>query len=135
MHVTMDLTPMGEDDVCPVREILDRIGDKWSVLVISNLAGETLRFNALKQRITGISQRMLTETVRKLERNGMLSRTIYPTIPPRVEYALTPLGQTFVDPIHTLVQWADSHSREILAARRAYDVEQNAPVRPVTISY
>jgi DNA-binding HxlR family transcriptional regulator len=135
MHVTMDLTPMGDDDICPVREILDRIGDKWSVLVISHLAGETVRFNALKQRITGISQRMLTETVRKLERNGMLSRTIYPTIPPRVEYALTPLGQTFVEPIQTLIHWADSHSREILAARRAYDVEQEQPIQAITMSY
>ncbi|BDI34457.1 transcriptional regulator [Capsulimonas corticalis] len=135
MQVTNNLQAMGDDDVCPIREILDRIGDKWSVLVISNLADETLRFNALKQRITGISQRMLTETVRKLERNGILTRTVYPTIPPRVEYSLTPLGQTVVGPIQTLIQWADGHSREILAARAAYDIEQEQPVRPIPTPY
>ena len=107
---------------CPVRGILDQIGDKWSVLVVLELAKESpLRFSELKRRIKGISQRMLTVTLRDLERNGALTRTIYPSIPPKVEYALTPLGVSFVVPIRNLVGWAEDRRLEIIAARKHFD--------------
>jgi len=101
------------DPQYPVRDALDRFGDKWSSLVISTLASETLRFTELKRRIDGISQRMLTETVRGLKRDGVLLRTMYATIPPRVEYALTPPGHTPLEPIQALVNWALDHRAAI----------------------
>jgi len=92
------------------------------VLVILGLAKESpLRFSELKRRINGISQRMLTETLRDLERNGALTRTMYPTSPPKVEYALTQLGVSLVSPIRTLVGWAEDHRPEIIAARKHFD--------------
>jgi DNA-binding HxlR family transcriptional regulator len=106
---------------CPVREILDRVGDKWSVLVVFHLSQGTLRFSQLRRRIDHISHRMLTATLRGLERDGLVSRTQYPTIPPRVEYALTALGETLLDPIKALERWAREKRLEVSAARAAYD--------------
>jgi DNA-binding HxlR family transcriptional regulator len=106
---------------CEVRQILDRIADKWSLLVIALLDGPPMRFGELRRRIDGISQRMLTVTVRQLERDGLVRRTVYPVVPPRVEYELTALGRTLHDTIQALVDWTEEHQNEIALAREAYD--------------
>jgi DNA-binding HxlR family transcriptional regulator len=106
---------------CRAREVLQRVGDKWSVLAIDLLGQGTLRFSELHRAIDGITARMLTVTLRGLERDGIVTRTIHPVIPPRVEYALTPMGRTLLDTIGQLVTWADSHLPEIEAARAVYD--------------
>lgn len=103
------------------RHILERIGDKWSLLVIALLGGGTRRFNEMRREIDDISQRMLTLTLRQLERDGLVKRTIYPVVPPRVEYSLTPLGETLLDTTRALVIWTANHMDEIAAARAAYD--------------
>ena len=101
--------------------MLSRVGDKWSLLVIGLLDDRSLRFTELQRRIDGISHRMLTQTLRNLERDGLVSRTSYAEIPPRVEYAATPLGRSLVAPVHELVDWASTHHEQITAARDAYD--------------
>jgi len=106
---------------CEVRQILDRIGDKWSLLVMVRLTGGTLRFTELHRQIDGISQRMLTLTLRQLERDGIVERTVHAVVPPRVDYNLSTLGKTLLDPIHALVQWTLDHADEVAAARTAYD--------------
>ena len=106
---------------CPLRDVLDRVGDKWSVLVIVLLKDGRLRFSELRRSIEGISQRMLTHTLRQLERDGLVERTVYPSVPVRVEYELTALGRTLTEPLAALAQWAESHRNTILAARAAYD--------------
>jgi DNA-binding HxlR family transcriptional regulator len=111
---------------CEVRQILDRIADKWSLLAIALLEGRTLRFTELQRQIDGISQRMLTVTLRQLERDGLVERTVYPVVPPRVEYTLTPLGATLHATINTLVTWTEAHQSEIAAARAAYDARAAA---------
>ena len=90
-------------------DILNRIGDKWSVMVVGHLTNKTMRFNELRHSIGGISQRMLTLTLRNLERDGLVTRTVYPEIPPRVEYQLTELGRTLTEPLDTLWNWAAQH--------------------------
>ena len=111
---------------CRAREVLQRVGDKWSVLVIDLLGQGTMRFTELHRAIDGITARMLTVTLRGLERDGIVTRTIHPVIPPRVEYALTPMGRTLLDTIGQLVSWTDSHLPEIEAARAAYDARHSA---------
>jgi DNA-binding HxlR family transcriptional regulator len=112
----------GAHDRCvAVREVLNRVGDKWSVLVIRMLGSGPRRFNELKKSIEGISQRMLTLTVRGLERDGLVTRTLFPTIPPRVDYALTDLGKTLLVPVTQLAKWADKHRERIQAARDKFD--------------
>ncbi|MFI6636447.1 winged helix-turn-helix transcriptional regulator [Nonomuraea fuscirosea] len=106
---------------CEVRQILDRIADKWSLLVIALLDCESLRFTQLRREIDGVSQRMLSVTLRQLERDGLVSRTVHPVVPPRVDYALTPLGRTLHETIKSLVTWTEAHQQEIAAARAAYD--------------
>jgi DNA-binding HxlR family transcriptional regulator len=106
---------------CRAREVLQRVGDKWSVYVIDLLGQRTMRFSELHRSIDGITSRMLTVTLRGLERDGIVSRTIHPVIPPRVDYELTPMGRTLLDTIGQLVSWTDSHLPEIDAARAAYD--------------
>jgi DNA-binding HxlR family transcriptional regulator len=106
---------------CEVRQILDRIADKWSLLTIALLEGRTLRFSELQRRIDGISQRMLTVTLRHLERDGLVRRTVHPVVPPRVDYELTPLGATLHHTIQALVTWTEGHQNEIAVARAAYD--------------
>ncbi|WP_308165107.1 winged helix-turn-helix transcriptional regulator [Nocardia noduli] len=104
-----------------VLQILSLIGDKWSILVIGCLRDQTLRFGELHRAVTGISQRMLTLTLRQLERDGLLTRTVHPTVPPRVDYALTPLGTTLLDATTALAEWADTHREHIIDNRRSYD--------------
>ena len=109
------------DPACELRNILDRIADKWSLLVICVLADGTHRFSEVRREIDGISQRMLTLTLRQLEREGLVRRTVFPVVPPRVDYELTPLGSTLLDTIQALVAWAGEHGHEIADARAAYD--------------
>lgn len=110
-----------KESCTPVREILSRVGDKWSILVIMLLSERPWRFNELKRAIEGMSQRMLTLTLRGLERDGLVTRTVYPTVPPSVEYALTPLGQSLRGPIVALGTWAQANNEQIDASRRRYD--------------
>ncbi len=105
-----------------VREVLNRVGDKWSTLVIVMLGQGPKRFSELRRGIEGISQRMLTLTLRGLERDGLLTRTVTPSIPPRVDYALTPLGQALLVPVMGLVQWAQEHRQDIQRAREVFDL-------------
>lgn len=114
-------TPVTLEDDCPVREVLDRVGDKWSVLVIVLLGRRTHRFNELHRAVEGISQRMLTLTVRALERDGLVERTVHASVPPRVDYELTELGRTLLVPLGALSAWADVHRGDILAAREEHD--------------
>ncbi|MFD3574465.1 winged helix-turn-helix transcriptional regulator [Streptomyces sp. NPDC058644] len=109
-------------DECGVRDVLDRLGDKWSVYVVVELASGVLRFKELQRRIHGgISQRMLTVTVRRLERDGLVRRTVYPTIPPQVEYELTEMGHSLTHLVKALADWSIGHRPAIAAAREAYD--------------
>jgi DNA-binding HxlR family transcriptional regulator len=107
---------------CEVRQILDRIADKWSLLVIALLDQRSLRFTELRRTIDGISQRMLARTLRHLERDGLVSRTVHPVVPPRVDYELTPLGASLHHTIRALVTWTEQHQNDIATARSAYDV-------------
>lgn len=102
-------------------DILNRIGDKWSVMVVGQLRDGPVRFNEIRRQIGGISQRMLTLTLRNLERDGLVTRTIYAEVPPRVEYALTPLGVTLLPAIGALWDWATTNYDNIVAARESYD--------------
>lgn len=105
--------------VCPVRDIIARISDKWSLLAIYALAGHgTLRFNELKHKIGDVSQRMLTVSLRNLEKDGLVTRTIHAEVPPRVEYTLTPLGMSLAHQLVYFVEWANTNSGEIIAARK-----------------
>jgi DNA-binding HxlR family transcriptional regulator len=110
-----------QTQACEVRDLLDRLADKWSLLVVELLDRSTRRFSELRHEIDGISQRMLTLTLRQLERDGLVRRTVYPVVPPRVDYALTPLGTTLLETIQPLVAWARAHRDEVAAARSAYD--------------
>ncbi len=109
------------EECISVREILDRVGDRWSIYIVAQLREGPQRFNHLKRVIEGISQRMLTLTLRGLERDGLISRTVYPTKPPQVEYALTSLGESMAQALAVLLNWADEHRSEITRARAAYD--------------
>lgn len=115
------LTKRYAEECAAMRDILSLVGDKWSVLVIVNLGEGPLRFSELKRGIDGISQRMLTLTVRGLERDGLLTRTVYPTNPPRVDYELTRLGRTLLEPVTQLAMWAGRHRAEVLRAREAFE--------------
>jgi DNA-binding HxlR family transcriptional regulator len=109
------------DAQCPVRDVLDRIGDKWSTLILGTLAAGPRRFSAVRRAIPDISKRMLTQTFRDLERDGLIARTVFPTKPPSVEYRLTPLGATILEPLASLVQWANRSHTAIKEARLAFD--------------
>ncbi|MGH2558168.1 MAG: winged helix-turn-helix transcriptional regulator [Thermomicrobiales bacterium] len=102
------------------RQALALIADKWAVLVITTLAGGSIRYNALRRELEGVSQKMLTQTLRDLECNGLVERTVYPATPPRVAYSLTPLGQTLVEALTVLRDWANDHYHEVEAARLRY---------------
>ena len=110
-----------QNALCPARNVLARIADKWAVLVLEVLLERTTRFNEIRRRVQGVSQKMLTQTLRDLERDGLVVREIYPVIPPRVEYSLTALGRTLDDPLRALSQWADRHMSEVHAAQHAFD--------------
>ncbi|MET8627019.1 helix-turn-helix domain-containing protein [Kitasatospora sp. NPDC004669] len=111
-----------EDGVdCGIRDLLNRLGDKWSVLAVVELAQGVRRFRELQRALAGISQRMLTLTVRRLERDGLVSRTVHPTVPPQVEYELTPLGHSLTHLVRAMVDWSYDHHGAIVDSRRAWD--------------
>ena len=110
-----------EGECIAIREVLNRVGDKWSVLVVNLLGDGPKRFSELRRSIEGISQRMLTLSLRALERDGVVNRTVFPTVPPSVEYALTPMGRTLLDPICSLVSWAQRNREKIRSARERFD--------------
>jgi DNA-binding HxlR family transcriptional regulator len=107
---------------CEIRDLLDRLADKWSLLVVELLGQGTRRFSELRRQVDGISQRMLTLTLRQLERDGLVKRTVYPVVPPRVDYELTSTGATLLEAVQPLVSWTRQHKAEIVSARKAYDV-------------
>jgi len=108
-------------DCRAISDVLARVGDKWSVLVVTRLGERPVRFNELRRSIGGISQRMLTLTLRGLERDGLITRTVFPTIPPRVDYALTPLGRDLLTPVSALGEWATRNQTKIARARERFD--------------
>jgi DNA-binding HxlR family transcriptional regulator len=112
-------------DPLVLRDLLARIGDKWSLFVIGMLESGPIRFTALRTLVPGISQRMLTLTLRNLERDGLISRTIYAEVPPRVEYALTPLGMTLREPVLALANWASEHGAQIARNRERFDDQRD----------
>lgn len=109
------------DENCPTRLALDRIADKWTVLIVGRLATGTKRFGELHRDITGISPKVLTQKLRELERDGVITRKIYASVPPKVEYNLTPLGKTLIDLLDSIRVWAESHIENLLAAQDEYD--------------
>tara|TARA_B100001059_G_C17462146_1_gene392683 strand:+ start:229 stop:618 length:390 start_codon:yes stop_codon:yes gene_type:complete len=111
-------------DLCPTRTILAQISDKWSLIVIIVLGDEEYRFSELAKKIPDISQRMLTKTLRKLERDGMLQRRVTPTIPPRVDYKMTVLGSSLSEPLNSMSKWATDNQTQVLAARKKFDESQ-----------
>jgi DNA-binding HxlR family transcriptional regulator len=117
----VQLPAPSSDRLCVARQILDRVGDKWSIGVIHTLGHETKRFTELKREIHGISQRMLTATLRTLERDGLVHREVHPVVPPRVDYRLTDLGLTLLSTVCELMSWAVKHADEIDEARAEYD--------------
>jgi DNA-binding HxlR family transcriptional regulator len=115
-----------DEETCrKVLQVLSRIGDKWTLLVIGTLRDGTMRFGELHRQVTGISQRMLTLTLRQLERDGLVGRTVHPSVPPKVEYTLTELGRTLLGTALRLAEWAADHIDEIEANRRDYDAGLN----------
>jgi DNA-binding HxlR family transcriptional regulator len=122
MAKRQDIVAMYESNpgACPVRQVLDQVGDKWTTLIIMLLDESPARFNALRRAIPDISQRMLTQTLRNLQRDGLVARQVFPTVPPAVEYSLTPLGRSLLGPINVLAQWAEQNMAEVLKAREAF---------------
>lgn len=118
------ITAVTIDGTCPVRDVLDRIGDKWSVLVITLLGDGPMRFMELKRAIELVSQRMLTRTLRALERDGLVTRTVFPTVPPRVDYELTELGRGLHGTLAELARWSHAHRADVEAARAIYDMRE-----------
>jgi DNA-binding HxlR family transcriptional regulator len=106
---------------CPTRQLLDRIGDKWSVLILLLLGEEDLRFNALKRRIDGVSQKMLSQTLRSLERDGLVTRAALPTVPVTVTYAIAPLGRELLGALRQMINWAETRMAAVAAAQQSYD--------------
>jgi DNA-binding HxlR family transcriptional regulator len=121
---------MNDPGCTTIKEVLARIGDKWSVFVITLLGERTMRFTELQRSIEGISQRMLTLTLRQLERDGVVERVVYPIVPPRVEYSLTALGTTLIEPLLALAGWADAHRTDIERARLEYDARPDSSATP-----
>ena len=109
------------EELCPPRQALELIADRWTMIVVKSLSDGRYRYGELHRSIPGISQKMLTQTLRSLERDGLVRRTVYPVVPPRVEYALTPLGESLIEPLEALATWAEAHMGEIATARRDYD--------------
>ncbi|MGL5819614.1 MAG: winged helix-turn-helix transcriptional regulator [Phycicoccus sp.] len=117
------------DPACPVRDVLERVGDKWSVLVVAQLADGPRRFSELLRGTDGLSQRMLTRTLRLLERDGLVDRTVTPTTPPQVSYALTPLGAGLATALGPLTSWAVEHREQVRTARAVWDSAGSDPAR------
>lgn len=120
METTMAV-PNAYDAQCPTRLVLDRVADKWTVLILGLLAVQPVRFNQLRRRIEGISQKMLTQSLKSLERDGLVRRRVFASVPVTVEYSITPLGATLVDTVNALRQWAEAHMDEVAEAQRRYD--------------
>ncbi len=121
MHSLVDSSGLPADAYsakCPTRQVLDRIAGKWTVLVVDALLAGTMRYTDLSRRIEGVSQKMLTQTLRQLEADGFITRTLHPTVPPRVDYDLTGLGRSLAEPITALRQWTEAHINDIEHARR-----------------
>jgi DNA-binding HxlR family transcriptional regulator len=114
-----------QTQACEIRDLLDRLGDKWSLLVVELLGEGTKRFSELRREIDGVSQRMLTLTLRNLERDGLVTRTVHPVVPPRVDYELTALGRSLLRAVDPLVAWTRTHRDEIAARRADYDAVAN----------
>lgn len=106
---------------CPTRLLLDRIADKWTVLLLTTLAAEPMRFNALKRRIEGVSQKMLSQTLRQIERDGLVTRTVEARVPVSVTYAITPLGLTLFQALQPMIDWAETRMPEVGLSQAAYD--------------
>ena len=106
---------------CPTRQVLDHVAGKWTGLVIGRLEGGTMRFSELRRQIGGISQKMLTQTLRELERDGLVERTVFAQVPPRVEYELTPLGRSLAAAVSVIREWTEGNFDDVLAARERYD--------------
>ena len=128
--------PHRTEDCRAVSDILQRVGDKWTVLVVGKLGDGPLRFNELRTAVGGISQKMLTTTLRGLERDGFVTRTVYPTIPPRVDYELTELGFELLEPVYKLGEWARKNTDRVRAARERFDAALGTapiPLHPMTV--
>ncbi|EYD76874.1 Redox-sensing transcriptional regulator QorR, putative [Rubellimicrobium mesophilum DSM 19309] len=110
-------------EACPTRLVLDRLADKWTVLVLDLLAQEPRRFNALRREIEGVSQKVLSQTLKRLERDGLIARRAFPTVPVTVEYSITPLGRTLSETVAALAHWAETHIEKVVEAQRAYDAQ------------
>jgi len=110
------------EDRCPTRQVLDRLADKWSLLILDRLGARPVRFNHLRRDIKGVSQKVLSQTLKKLERDGLVTRTVFPTVPVTVEYALTPLGNTLTETVAALAHWAERNMNAVLDAQKAYDL-------------
>jgi DNA-binding HxlR family transcriptional regulator len=123
--VTISERPNVYADNCPTRQALDRIADKWTALIIGLLEDKPQRFSELNKQIEGISQKMLTQTLRSLERDGLIQRTIYAAVPPRVEYNLTPLGKTLCAPLTAIRDWAETYIDEVGTAQATYDARSS----------
>lgn len=125
MDTPLDLRQHGGADAylrdCPSRMVLEFLANKWTMLTISALGGNRLRYGELRRRLDGVSPKMLSQTLRALERNGMIIRTQYPTIPPQVDYVLTPLAESLRETVAAIKQWAEDHADELTAAQNAYD--------------
>jgi DNA-binding HxlR family transcriptional regulator len=125
-HNSVRKVDTAHEDCQAVTETLDRIGDKWTVMVVGVLEQGPLRYNEIRRAIDGISQRMLTLTLKELERDGLVTRTMYPTIPPRVDYELTQLGRNLMTPLRSLYDWAVKHRPAMLAARKRFAEKERA---------
>jgi DNA-binding HxlR family transcriptional regulator len=124
--VRASVRPSVLNSQCPTRKVLELIADKWTTLVIHILAGGTCRYSELHRVIDGISQKMLTQTLRDLESNGLVLRKVYPEVPPRTEYSLTPLGVTLTEPLDALCSWAEDHLGELEKARQKHTLKTKA---------
>jgi DNA-binding HxlR family transcriptional regulator len=111
---------------CPAREVLSKVADKWTVLVLAALTERTTRFNELRRRVQGVTQKALTQTLRDLERLGFVERKVYAEVPPRVEYSLTSLGRSLVGVLDGVREWADTHAGDVMAARQRFERRQAA---------
>ncbi|TML05347.1 MAG: helix-turn-helix transcriptional regulator [Actinobacteria bacterium] len=115
------------DRACPTRQVLDRIADRWTALVVGRLEEGTQRFSELQREIGGVSSKMLSQTLRSLERDGLVERTVHPVVPPHVEYRLTPLGETLTEPLAAVREWAEAHIEAVEAAQERYEAVERDP--------
>ncbi|MFC9860090.1 MULTISPECIES: winged helix-turn-helix transcriptional regulator [unclassified Streptomyces] len=131
-HAEARLSHRARFTSCPTNRVLDRMGEKWVALILKELAEGPRRYGELARAIAGASQKMLTQTLRRLERDGLLSRTVTPAVPVRVDYALTPLGQSLVPVMQAVTRWAEQNIEQIDVAREAHDAQQHGTTSPGT---